>query len=358
LTLDRGGNLYGTTPVNSGGSGAGSVFKMTHRNGGWTLAPVFNSGSYGDVTIGPNGSLYLTGVYGQGTHGAGSVFNLKPPVHFLPNLLAPWTATVLHVFEGDSDGAGPYGGVVFDQAGNIYGTTTAGPGSRGFGAVYELSPSGGGGYTENVIYVFSGTDGQMPLSKLAIDAAGNLYGTTVLGGAFGNGTVFKLSYSAGSGWTETFLYSFTGGADGANPYGGLILDATGNLYGATPGPFSSGVAGTIFKLTSSGDSLTLSTIFSLGNGGNECGPRGTPVMDAAGNLYDTTTCLGSHGGGTVFKLTHINGGWTSTLLHDFGSGNDGIFPQAGVTVDANGNLYGTTSAGGANGNGIVFEITP
>lgn len=354
LTLDRAGNLYGATPVSYGGEGPGAVFKMSRKNGNWTFAPIFNSGSFGNVTIGPNGSLYITGVYGEGRNGAGSVFNLQPPQHFLPNLLAPWTGTVLHVFEGNNDGAGPWGGVVFDGAGDIYGTTTAGlNGDRGSGTVYELTPSSGG-YTESVIYAFSGNDGAYPLSTLFIDAAGNLWGTTVEGGAYGDGTVFELSHSS-SGWSETFLYSFTGGADGANPYGGLIADAAGNLYGATPGPYQAGVGGTIFKLTPSAGSWTLSTIYTLANGGDECGPRGTPAMDAAGNIYDTTTCIPGYG--SVFKLTYINGVWNYTTLHNF-SGNDGQYPQSGVTLDANGNVYGTTLYGGIYGNGGVFEITP
>ncbi|HTU00801.1 MAG TPA: choice-of-anchor tandem repeat GloVer-containing protein [Candidatus Sulfotelmatobacter sp.] len=346
VTLDGAGNLYGTTTTNNNG-GPGSIYKLTHRSGGWTFATLYDVGGFGAVSVGPNGTLY-------GINNYDAVFNLQPPPHFLPNLLATWIETTLY-----ANPAGSYSGVVFDRAGNIYGTTYDG-GSYGGGTVYELSPSNGG-WTASVIYSFGdGADGQFPIAGLLLDASGNLYGTTEQGGAYGYGTVYELSYSAGSGWTESFLYSFTGAADGGNPYGGLIFDRSGNLYGATPGPYvASQTGGTVFKLTPSAGSWTLSTIYSFPAGGDECGPRGTPAMDAAGNLYDTTTCLGAHSYGSVFKLTPINGGWTYTSLHDFGIGNDGAYPEAGVTLDANGHIYGTTSVGGADGDtGIVFEITP
>jgi uncharacterized repeat protein (TIGR03803 family) len=345
LTLDRAGNLYGTTTASYGGNGGGTVFKLTHRNGDWTFALLYDVGGFGGLTIGPNGSLY-------GANNNDAVFNLQPPLHFLPNLLGPWMETTLN-----TSPAGSYAGVVFDRAGNIYGTTYEG-GSYGGGSVFEISPSNGG-WSYTVLHSFGhGVDGSLPISGLILDAAGNLYGTTESGGADGNGTVYELSPSA-DGWTENLLHSFTGGDDGGNPYGGLIFDASGNLYGATPGLYSGGQGGSVFKLTPSGASWTFSVLYSFAEGGDECGPRGTPAMDAAGNLYDTTACLGAHFSGSVFKLTPINGTWTYTSLHDFGVGNDGAYPEAGVTLDANGNIYGTTAVGGANGAwGIAFAITP
>ena len=342
VTLDRAGNLYGTTTGSSGG-GPGTVYKLIHKNGSWTFARLYNVGAFGGLTIGPNGTLY-------GINNNDAVFNLQPPPHFLPNLFAPWIQTSLY-----SLSAGSYSGVVFDRAGNIYGTTYDG-GAYGGGTVFELSPSNGG-WTETVIHNFgTGFDGSFPIASLLIDAAGNLYGTTLLGGIYDDGTVFELSPSAG-GWTESFVYSFTGGSDGGNPYGGLIFDPLGNLYGATPGTYQfQGNGGSVFKLTPSGNSWTFSVLYSFANGGDECGPRGTPAMDAEGNLYDTTTCVPGYG--SVFKLAPINGGWTYTSLHDFGQGRDGIYPEAGVTLDPNGNIYGTTTGGGAYANGIVFEITP
>jgi hypothetical protein len=370
LAIDSAGSLYGTT--NTGGSngyGAGTVFKMTHRNGNWTFAPLY-SFMYGDdggnpfagVVFGPNGSLYGTTNDG-GVHGDGTVFSLRPPPHACSSVLCSWTETVLYSFQGGTDGAGPYDGVVFDRAGNIYGTTYSG-GTYGGGTVFELSPSDGG-WTEGVIYAFSGSDGAQPISGVTVDDAGNLYGTTQLGGDYvcdGNGpacgTAFELTYSAGSGWAESFLYSFTGGADGADPYAGLIFDPSGNLYGATPGPYGAGVAGTVFKLTPSAGAWTFSLVYGFGEGGDECGPRGTLAMDGAGNLYGTTYCLGTHFVGSVFKLTHINGSWSSTTLYSFTGRSDGGYPEAGVTLDASGNVYGTTTVGGQYNYGVVFEITP
>jgi uncharacterized repeat protein (TIGR03803 family) len=340
VTLDGAGNLYGTTTASYGGNGGGTVYKLTHRSGGWTFTRLYNSGSYGGVTIGPNGTFYGINAYSE-------VFDLQPPPHFVPNLFAPWLETTLY-----SLAAGSYAGVVFDRAGNIYGTTYDG-GSYEGGSVFELSPSNGG-WTETVIHSFgNGFDGSFPIAGLVIDAAGNLYGTTQSGGGYENGTVYELSPSAG-GWTENLLHSFTGGEDGGDPYGGLIFDSAGNLYGATPGTYSGGQGGSVFKLTPSGDGWTFSVIYSFTEGGDECGPRGTPAMDAAGNIYDTTTCAPDN----VFKLTPINGGWTYSSLHEFDERGDGYYPEAGVTLDANGNIYGTTTGGGAYNNGIVFEITP
>jgi uncharacterized repeat protein (TIGR03803 family) len=347
VTLDRAGNLYGTTY-------SGTVYKMTHTGVSWTLATLGNVGeTWAGVTIGPNGSLYGTTLGGNGT-----IFNLRPPVHACANVLCSWTETVLYSFRGGTDGATPYSSVTFDQAGNIYGTTFDG-GSHGDGTVFELSPSDGG-WTESIIYAFSGSNGQSPVSGVTLDAAGNLYGTTWAGGtgscnysgSGGCGTVFELTYSGESGWAESFLYSFANAADGETPYAGLIFDPSGNLYGA-----AAGGGGPVFEFTSSGGNWTYSLVYSLGGGDQLAyGPRGTLVMDETGNLYGTTYAEPLNG--TVFKLTPSdNGTWTYTLLHGF-TGPDGEYPQEGVTLDANGNLYGTTSYGGRYGYGVVWEITP
>ena len=359
VTLDSTGSLYGQTVSSYDDSQAGTIYKVTPRSYGWTFAPLSHGGGWGGVTIGPNGSLYGTGHVAYDTIG---VFNVQPPPHFLPNPLSPWIQTSLYALEVGSE----YytAGVVFDRAGNIYGTTSGDEA----GTVYELSPSDGG-WTETVLHYFGeGLDGFLPLDSLVLDAAGNIYGTTEMGGDYGLGTVFELSYSPESGWTESFVYSFTGGEDAEYPFGGLIFDSSGNLYGATAGTYSpGGIVGTVFRLTPSGGSWTFSTIYSFGatGQGDQCGPRGTPAMDGAGNLYDTTACLGAYSLGSVFKLTPANGTWSYTTLHDFTGRSDGGYPQAGVTLDANGNIYGTAAIGGSpggdcgsNGCGVVWEITP
>ncbi|MGA2904887.1 MAG: choice-of-anchor tandem repeat GloVer-containing protein [Candidatus Korobacteraceae bacterium] len=351
VTMDRAGNLYGTTYY-------GTVYKMTHTGVSWTLATLGDVGeTWAGVTIGPNGSLYGT-TYDGGAYGNGSVFNLRPPLHACSNVLCSWTETVLYSFQGGTDGANPASGVIFDQAGNIYGTTAYGGLECYYlgncGTVYEVTPSGSG-WTESVIYAFSGSDGESPLSSVIFDNAGNLYGTTWGGGTYpcggsGCGTVFELTPTGSGGWAESFLYSFTNGADGLNPYAGLIFDPSGNLYGATAGGSE-----TAFKLTPSGVTWTFSLVYSF-TGGDWCGPRATLVMDGAGNLYGTTACDVPNG--TVFKLTPSDDGtWTYTLLHGF-TDPDGALPFGGVVIDANGNLYGTTSAGGQYGYGVVWEITP
>jgi uncharacterized repeat protein (TIGR03803 family) len=259
---------------------------------------------------------------------------------------------VLYRFaNGGADGANPGSGdLIFDQAGNIYGTTTFG--GKGYGVVYELTPSG----TESVLYAFSGSDGYYPDAGVIFDNAGNLYGTTEDGGLNMLGTVFELTYSIGFGWAESFLYSFQNGNDGNQPSAGLIFDPSGNLYGTTSNGGSGG-GGTVFELTPSGGGWTYSLLYSF-TGGNQCGPEGTLVMDGAGNLYGTTQCDGAHNKGSVFKLTPSANGWTYTSLHDFTGGSDGGYPLCNVVFDANGSLYGTTYGGGTQGVGVVWEIMP
>ena len=364
LTMDGGGNLYGTTF--GGGSGNGTVYKMTHRNGSWTLATLYqfaggNDGSspYAGVTFGPNGSLYGTTTVG-GSHGDGTVFNLTPASHICSHTSCSWTETVLHTFQGGADGANPDGGVSFDQAGNLYGTTTVGGDhcANGCGTVYELSPSGSG-WRGGVIYDFSNLngDGATPVSGVILDNAGNLYGTTLNGGDFSYGAAYELTYSPGLlEWTESFVHSF-GDNDFSFPYAGLIFDPLGNLYGAAPTATNDGGGG-VFELMPSDGSWTYSPVYQLGGAGTSCGPRASLVMDSEGSLYGTTYCDGAYGQGSVFKLTHINGNWTFTTLYSFTGHSDGEYPLSNVVIDADGNLYGTTQYGGPHGAGVVWEITP
>lgn len=167
--------------------------------------------------------------------------------------------------------------------------------------------------------------------------------------------VYQLLFSE-SGWIEQNIYGFTVGNDGADPFGGLTMDAFGNLYGTTSG-LGSGGGGTVFKLTHANDGWSLTTLHSF-SGTNYPGPRGALVMDSNGNLYGTTFATGNNGQGEAFKLSPTDGGWTYTLLHEFTGEADGGMPYCNLLLDANGNIYGTASAGGAYGYGVVFEITP
>jgi uncharacterized repeat protein (TIGR03803 family) len=199
-----------------------------------------------------------------------------------------------------------------------------------------------------------------------LDAAGNLYGTTAGGGSArglnGYGTVFELTPTAGGGWTETVSHIFEStNTDGAHPLGGLISDAAGNLYGTTYGnAWDSGYGqGTVFELTRTNGGWREKQLHTF-NGTDGAGPRASLILDAAGNLYGTTSGGGTYGAGTVFELTPIaGGGWAERVLHNFNNdGTDGAYPYGGLIFDAAGNLYGTTLYGGTYGNGTVFEIAP
>jgi uncharacterized repeat protein (TIGR03803 family) len=255
-------------------------------------------------------------------------------------------------------------GLVLDQAGNLYGTTLGG-GESLDGVVFQLTPptAPGGAWTETVIHTFSGSpDGEYPVAPMIFDSAGNLYGTTVFGGGHGSlGTVFQLMPPAAPGgtWTETVLYRFTGRNDGLDPEAGLIMDRNGALYSTTGGD-------TVFKLTPPAPGQTAWTFKLLYafTGGADRGPlsAGNLLAGKHGVLYGTQKFGGSPANaGTVFQLTppaQGGGPWTETPIHKFAGGADGAYPLAGVIADRQGNLYGTTSGGGAFGNGTVFKMTP
>jgi len=262
---------------------------------------------------------------------------------------------VLFNFDG-TDGISPSAGLIFDAAGNLYGTTSSG-GANGTGTVFELSPNAHGGWTDKVLYSFGfAPDGVNPMSSLVFDSSGNLYGTTFNGGVDW-GTVFELS-PGNSTWTETILYTFTGGSDGGAPLAGLVFDAAGNLYGTTERGGAYNSYGTVFELTPGNGKWTETVLHSFGNGTDGRFPVAGVIFDAAGNLYGTTEIGGSHSAGVVFELTPSGSGWKEKIIHTFGSGTDGVGPEAGLTFDGQGNLYGTTHNGGADNYGSVFELSP
>lgn len=379
LTMDGAGDLYGTTRF--GGTGYGAAFKLAHSGAGWITTPLRSflprDGDYprAKLVFGPDGALYGTAsTGGQGGScegdGCGTVFKLTPPATTCRSSYCPWTETVLYRFVGGTDGALPTSEVVFDRAGNLYGTTAngghmgTGTCEAGCGVVYELSPSHGG-WTESTLYSFTGLDdGSGPYSGLVLDAAGNLYGTTTYGGTRGTGTVFELTFS-GSGWTKTTLYNFQWNPDGINPVGSLIFDQAGNLYGATSsgggnplGLCLSNGCGTVFLLSPTNGGWAYTTLYAFtGSAGDEF-PNAGLVMDAAGRLYGTTSGAQPWSPyGNVFRLSPSNGGWTYTSLYDFSGGTDGAFSYSNLVFDAQGTLYGTTSGGGSDNSGVVFAIT-
>jgi uncharacterized repeat protein (TIGR03803 family) len=260
---------------------------------------------------------------------------------------AAQTFNVIHNFAG-SDGQGPLAGLAMDTKENLYGTASAG-GLYGGGVVFKASRAG----LEMVLHSFgSGTDGANPEGELILDTAGNLYGTTFAGGPAGAGTVFKLSPKG----AETILYSFQGGADGANPIAGLAMDKSGNLYGTTSAGGASG-SGTVFEVNSTGKHVVL---YSFGGANDGTVPVAGVTLDPKGNLYGTASLGGTAGYGTVFELKKSASGWRETILHSFELQSDGATPYAGLIFDKAGNLYGAATQGGdgSGGGGTVFELTP
>lgn len=332
----------------------------------------FNGGSGGDAPLGglihgPNGSFYGTAEAG-GSAGQGIVYQLFPP----SSVGGSWTETVLYSFQGGNDGSRPYSDLVRDSAGNLYGVTYYGGGVDDFGTLYELSHSSKG-WTEKVIYAFQGPeagDGFAPNGSLYVSPDGTLYGTTVYGGTSDFGTVFQLLQSAGV-WTEKVIYSFTGGADGAEPFSGLIADSNGVLYGTTALGGTTQL-GTVFSLTPTSTGWSESVLHSFSGGAKDGnGPESALVIDSAGNLYGSTpvgvgtTCSGGISGcGMVFELSQKSGTWTESILYAFLGGNDGSQPQGKLTLSGS-TLLGTTLSGGGAfcnntqgyGCGTVFKLT-
>jgi uncharacterized repeat protein (TIGR03803 family) len=360
VICDAAGNLYGTTPVGGFASG-GIVFEIVPKTGGgWTAKTLHNfSGRNGDgfdptasLIFDAAGNLYGTTNSG-GAFGMGIVFELSPSAG------GNWTETVLYSFgNSGSDGQNPQAALVFDAAGNLYGTTHQG-GTYSMGTVFELSPAAGGGWTESVLHSFgSGSDGQYPQAAVILDPAGNLFGTTIEGGSYNNGTVFELKRS-GTEWNETILHHFSpNGSDGVIPFAGVTMDKNGNLYGTTNYGGVHGY-GTVFEVRPANQTEKILHNFS-GGPADGMYPTAGLIFDASGNLYGTTTDGGAIGSGIVFEMLPAKSGWAEKVLHNFNSGTnqDGSFPDAGVVFDALGNLYGTTYAGGSYASGTVFEIKP
>ena len=365
VTMDAAGHLYGT--AEKGGAGFGTVFELKRAGAGWTFSPLYKfvggedgAGPDGRVAFGPNGTLYGVTAHGGNPSncngdGCGTVYNLRPPARACTNALCPWAETVVHAFgtQNPQDGIIPTGDVAFDAAGNLYGVTNNG-GVQFDGTLYQLTPSDGA-WTETVLHDFSGGhDGIYPGFNIVFDRSGNLYGTAG-GGQWSGGVVYEFTPSE-SGWMESIVYAFVPFSDGSSPVG-IIMDSAGNLYGGTAmgGQFGSG---TLYQLSPSNGNWTFSVLEQIPEGLG-CGVSGPMVMDSSGTLYGTTSC---GIGGLIFQLSPSNGSWAYTELYHFTGGADGLGPNGGLVLDANGNLYGTTSNGGGGncfqGCGVVWQFTP
>ena len=360
LILDSSGNLYGSTYV-GGSTGNGVIFKLVRGTSGTreTVLYTFKGGTTDGAN--PSGQLAINsagvifGTASSGGKGNGIVFELIPSN-------GRYVEKVLHVF---GYGQTPVNaGVVIDKAGNLYGET-AGGGSSTDGTIYEMKRTSTG-YNYVLLYSFKGgSDGNYPEGGLIFDAAGNLYGTTEAGGgASGSngGTVFELKHNSNGTWTEKVLYAFTGAPDGVNPVGALTFDKSGNLYGATAsgGDLSCGEGygcGEVFELMNSGGVWTKTALYEFKDIPDGHAPEAGVTFDSAGNLFGTTMNGGTDGAGAVFELTPQSGGWRATVIHSFTNGNDGGYPNTPVIFDSNGNLIGTAQFGGLYTWGIAFEFT-
>ena len=258
--------------------------------------------------------------------------------------------TVLYSFQGGTDGSDPQGRLVMDAAGNLYGTTYSG-GAFGNGTVFEITTKG----TEIILHNFGAGEGACPVAGVTLDSAGNVYGTTSTAGAYGYGTVFELT-KTGSGWTESTLHDFELTTDGGVPYAGLVFDKSGNMWGATTdgGDGGSNGGGTVFELSPVVGGWSFSTI-AVVPGSGISGTFRDVLIDASGNIFATTHCDGN-GAGSVYELE--NGTWSYKLLYNFTGGNDGLYSFSNLVADAKGNMYGTTRYGGSDGAGTAFKVTP
>lgn len=347
LISDSRGNLYGTTEA-GGAYGYGTVFKVSPTG---TEKIVYSFMGYPDgespyagLITDANNNLYGT-TGGGGEVQSGTVFEIT----------SNGREKILHSFSSlNQDGYAPYSALVMDKQGNLYGTTAFGGtnyggecSGTGCGTVFTLGTSG----VEEVIHNFDGyDDGAYPFAKLIIDGAGNLYGTTAVGGSQDLGVAFQLKTSG-----AIRIFDFRANKGGSDPAAGLVRDAAGNFYGTTSR--SPQNWGTVFKLTKSGKYAVLHTFMSGADGAT---PYGDLLLGDDGNLYGTTSYGGScsqysGGCGTVFAITSDG---TEKVLYSFAGGADGAFPSAGLVQDSAGNLYGTTGSGGTFNFGTVFKITP
>ena len=362
LVADSSGNFYGTAYAN--GPTYGSAFQLVKGASGWTenVLHTFSGGSDGGYPLGklaldPAGNIYGTAELG-GVNNKGLAFELSPSSG------GKWTEIVLHDFTAGTDGWGPGGALIFDEAGNLYGTTVYGGATKcnaqgGCGTVFELMPASGGAWTEKTLYTFGNASGvNVAPQDLYFNAVGDLYGTTFEGGGEGCcGTAFKLTLTAGQ-WNETTIYTFTG-AKGYYPDNDIVFGAAGQIYGVTLGGGTNQLTGTLYELTPASGEWTFTTLYPFPLTDGEFLYSGV-TFDSAGNLYGTANTGGAHGFGTVYKLSPgANGTWSETNIYNFTSGltSNGSRPS-NLIFDSAGNLYGAAGYSDGHEYGLVYKLTP
>jgi uncharacterized repeat protein (TIGR03803 family) len=397
MIADKAGNLYGTT--NTGGSGTcsqngitgcGTIFELSppsQKGSDWTETVLYSFQGGADGAF-PNARMIedkdgnLFGVTSQG--GNGDCSNIGPTGCGVAFELSPsgggqWTETRLYSFkgnpkgEGDGDFADP-SGVAFGRSGNLYGIARDGgwcftneTGTFCDGGAFELKRSHNGAWSEKILYRFEGRAQSNRPAGALLDGRGNLYGTTLGGGAFGYGgvLVFASPPSGKGAWTESSVYDFLGGADGAFPLPGLVFDGTGNLYDVSIG--TGFEYGNVFELTPDGSGgWTEAVLYNFASSADGLTPTTGPIVGSDGNLYGTTQQGGLNNKGVVFELVPQSGGWSESVLYSFPGGSSGAEPYGGLVFGKNKALFGTTSYGGdmscangeGNGCGSVFKVVP
>jgi hypothetical protein len=369
LIADAQGNLYGVTATGGENSCAarscGVVFELSLGvSGAWTERIIYDfKGGTADgsspatqLAFDANGDLFGATALG-GTNGFGTIFELIPAHN------KKWTEKIIYNF-ATQDGTSPGSVLTLDRQGNIYGSMTN-FGANGYGTVFVISPQANGAWNEKILWQFSGPDGRYPYGGVVLDSKGNIYGTTNAGGAYNFGTVYTLYAGGGGNFVERTLYSFKGQGDGASPIAPLSIDAQNNVYGTTSNTYILGAAipSVAFGFIADGSKWKVKVLYIFGTSRFDgYNPSGL-TLDARGNLYGTTTYGGSGcnnpGCGNVFKLTRPRTGeeWTETILHQFEGAEDGSESTANVLL-YNTQVYGATRyGGGRSGYGVVFAVS-
>jgi uncharacterized repeat protein (TIGR03803 family) len=365
LIMDSAGNLYGTTV--QGGKGGGTAFQLTPSATGWKhhVLYQFTGGAdggepYGGLTLDTWGNLYGTAVVG-GTGGScvesgcGVVFKISKSG-------GKWSQSVIYNFTGGKDGYGPGGGLTLGHDGSLFGMTPTG-GAKALGVVFQLRPGpGSGAWILTVIHTFTGgKDGATgSAGRLLLDRVGALWGVATVGGTHGKGVAFKLSAGPSGSWKLRPIYQFKGQPDAGFPYGGLVADPSGNLYGTTYYDGANNL-GAVYQLSHHpGAPWTEQVLYSFKGGSDGEKSISTLARDAAGNLYGTTSegGAGGCGCGVIFKVAPSPSGWTESVAYRFRNSPDGAFAYNGMVADGAGNYYGATVHGGSGGDGVIYKFTP
>lgn len=367
LVFDSSGNLFGTTHFGgitscggNVGGGCGVVFKLSLSGRKWVETPLYAFGDGADGGFPNSGVLDAGGnLLGSASTGGSNACSIGCGVAYeLAPASGKWTEYVLHAFAGP-DGQFPNASLLPVGPITLFSTTVSG-GTNGSGAVFELQSTPlDDGWQETVLYSFTGKgDGSAPYSGVARDTKGNLYGTTYPSDAYNGGVTYELTLGKAGTWKEQVLHAFGIGKDGSNPYAGVLVDAKGNLFGTTINGGANGFGGIVYELSRTGPKTWTETILhNFGGAGDGSQPYGGLVADPVGNLYGTTLFGGAFNSGTVFELTPKAGNvWKERILYSFTGKGDGRYPSPGLILDAAGDLYGTTESGGANSQGVVFEV--